>query len=779
MKLDIARLILQNRVKVIATILLVTLFMAYKSKEVKLQYEFKAMLPETDTTYLHYFEFKKLFGEETDMMIIGIKDSNLFELHKFRNLQQTLEKIKSINGVHHIVSIVNTIELIKDTSNIKFETLRIFPDTISTQAELDSAVKKLDNLPLYKKILYNKEKHVYLIAVTLHKEIMQSPEREPMLTQLTDYCDEFAAQNNVEVHYSGLPYTRTMMGLLVKHEMIDTSIFAAIITIVILLLLFRSVRAVVISFTIVIIAIIWSMGLHAIFDYRISVLSSTIPTLLIIIGVSNSIYLISRYHNEFLKHGDKTRALSYIISKVGLAAFLNNLTASVGFAAFMITSNSMMIEFGAITSINIIALFVLSFTLVPIFFSFLADPKPKHTQHLARPILKLVINFITNAVANHRTIVFITATIILVLSINGMRYLHSTGYMLDDIPKDNHLSVDLRFFEENINGVMPFEITIHTHTKKGATRLHNLKKVEELEARLAKYPELTTFLSIADGYKFIHQAFYNNDSSFFTLPDQQELAFMAKYLEKEADKASLLNNMIDSSGQIIRMTGRVKDLGTKSMTLLTHNVKAEADSVFNPEKYDTKITGSSILFTKGTTYLISNLYESIVVAIIMITFFMALLFRSIRMILITIVPNLLSIIITAGVMGYFNIPIKISTALVFSITFGIAVDSAIHILARYRQELHTSNNNLEHSILKALNETAPGIIYTAIILFFGFSVFLLSDFGGTQALGLLIMITLLLAAFANLLILPSIIMALRKYLVKVDFQATEDDIDFE
>ncbi len=254
---------------------------------------------------------------------------------------------------------------------------------------------------------------------------------------------------------------------------------------------------------------------------------------------------------------------------------------------------------------------------------------------------------------------------------------------------------------------------------------------------------------------------------------------MAKYLEKEADKASLLNNMIDSSGQIIRMTGRVKDLGTKSMTLLTHNVKAEADSVFNPEKYDTKITGSSILFTKGTTYLISNLYESIVVAIIMITFFMALLFRSIRMILITIVPNLLSIIITAGVMGYFNIPIKISTALVFSITFGIAVDSAIHILARYRQELHTSNNNLEHSILKALNETAPGIIYTAIILFFGFSVFLLSDFGGTQALGLLIMITLLLAAFANLLILPSIIMALRKYLVKVDFQATEDDIDFE
>lgn len=775
----VAKVILEHRLKVVALVIIATLYMGYRAQEVKLQYEFKAMLPETDTTYLNYFEFRKMFGEETDVMIIGIKDSNLFEINKFKDLQATLKQLKSIDGVQHVVSVENAIELTKDTVNTKFLSTRIFPQNIETQEQLDSCVSKLHNLPLYAKILYEKEKHVYLIAVSLKKELMQSAEREPMFKNMTELTDSFAARNHLEIHYSGLPYTRTMMGILVKEEMISTSIYAALVTIFLLLFLFRSFRVVLISISVVTLASIWAMGTSAIFDYRLSVLSSMIPSLLIVIGVPNSIYLINRYHSEFLLHGNKIKALQRVITKVGQATFLTNLTTALGFATFIITSNSLLVEFGIVASINIIVLFFLSLTLLPIFFSYLSAPETKHTKHLENPFLKYVVRILEVVVSKYRIYVFLTTLLLIVLSINGMRYLHSTGYLLDDIPEDNKLNKDLHFFEDNINGVMPFEITIHTNTQKGATRLNNLAKIERLEDSLAKYPELTKFLSIADGYKFVRQSFYNGYPEFYTLPDQQELGFLSEYLSGETDKANMLNNMIDSSGQVIRVSGRVKDLGTLSMNELIRKVEADADSIFNPKKYDVKITGSSILFTQGTTYLIHNLYSSIGLAIFLIAFFMALIFRSVRMIFITLLPNLLPLLITAGIMGYFNIPVKISTVLVFSITFGIAVDSAIHFLAKYRQELHATNNNIEYSVFKALRETAPSIMYTALILFFGFSVFLLSDFGGTQALGLLIMITLFIAAFSNLFILPSVILELRKRLITKSFQATDDEMDIE
>jgi len=183
---------------------------------------------------------------------------------------------------------------------------------------------------------------------------------------------------------------------------------------------------------------------------------------------------------------------------------------------------------------------------------------------------------------------------------------------------------------------------------------------------------------------------------------------------------------------------------------------------FPAERYNVFMTGKALLFLKGTKYLVKNLLLSLALAIGLISLFMAYLFRSYKMVIISLVPNLLPLVITAGVMGFLGVPIKPSTILVFSIAFGISVDDTIHFLAKYRQELATHRWHIKRSVYAALRETGVSMFYTSIVLFFGFSVFIISDFGGTKALGGLVSATLLFAMLSNLILLPSLLLSLER-----------------
>jgi predicted RND superfamily exporter protein len=195
---------------------------------------------------------------------------------------------------------------------------------------------------------------------------------------------------------------------------------------------------------------------------------------------------------------------------------------------------------------------------------------------------------------------------------------------------------------------------------------------------------------------------------------------------------------------------------------IEEDIQAQITKLFPADRYKLTITGKAYLFQKGTTYLVNNLVLSLSLAIVLISLFMAYMFRSFRMIIISLIPNLLPLLITAGLMGYMGIPIKPSTILVFSIAFGISVDDTIHFLAKYRQELIANRWRIKKSVFAALRETGVSMFYTSIVLFFGFSVFITSNFGGTVALGALISATLLLAMMANLLLLPCLLLSLER-----------------
>jgi len=529
-----------------------------------------------------------------------------------------------------------------------------------------------------------------------------------------------------------------------------------------------------------------SSAFWAILDFRLSMLMGLIPPLIIVIGIPNCVFLLNKYHQEYISHGNKTKALVRVISKIGNAIFLTNLTTALGFATFIFTSSEKLKQFGVIASINILGVFVLALLLIPIIFSYASVPKSRHIDHLKRRWLKVVVNSMVNIVENHRTAVYITTIVLMIIGTYGVSLLKTTGNIVDDLPNGDQVIVDLRFFEKNFNGIMPFEILIDTGGKGKAKSPKVLKKIEKLQEVLAEYPQLSKSVSIVDAVKYARQSFFNGLESRYKLIKGNEWTIMEPYLRQKSDKPGIADVFMNEDQSIARINAQVADIGTIEMEALFNELKPRIDKIFDPEKYNVISTGTSVVFLKGTTYLVKNLFISLAIAIVLISLIMFLLFKSTRIVLISLIPNLIPLFLTAAIMGYFNVNIKPSTILVFSVVFGISVDDTIHFLAKFRQELKAQDWYIRGSVINAVKETGVSMVYSSIILFFGFGVFIASHFGGTRAIGILSSVTLLIAMMSNLILLPTFLMALEKWINKKSFKEPlfrildeEEDIELD
>jgi len=597
------------------------------------------------------------------------------------------------------------------------------------------------------------------MGLTIDKAKIDSKNRFKLIGEITNICEKFHNKHNIKVHYSGLPYIRTITSQKIKNELYLFTFLALLIASIILFIYFRSLKAVIIPIFIVAICVVWAIGIMVLLGFKITLLSGLIPPLLIIIGIENCIFLINKYHFEFKAHQNKIKALSRIIQKVGFATLLTNLTTAVGFGAFIFSKNQLMYEFGLIASINIILLYIFSLFLIPIFFSYLPPPQSRHIKHLNNLKIKWLVDKILFIVQNKRGIVFLVSFMLFLISIIGTTRLTTTGNIVDDIPIRDPLYKDLLFFEKNFKGVMPFEISIDTKKKRGVMRLSTLKKINQLQDSLKKYPQLSSPLSIVEVVKFARQAFYNGDSSMYDLPSNNELMFMSDYIPKiDNKKKTILNSFVDTNMQVARISVQIANIGTKEIKNIKNDIKPKIDSLFDNADYKVTVTGTSIVFLKGTEYLTENLLQSLIIAIILISILMALLFTSWRMVIVALIPNILPLLCTAGMMGYMNIAIKPSTIIIFSIALGISVDNSILFLSRYRQQLRDTKWEIRKSILNALKETGYSMMYSSSVLFLGFAIFIFSSFGGTQSLGYLISFTLFIALCSNLLLLPSILL---------------------
>lgn len=760
----VGRIILRNRILILFLLLAVTVFLAFQWKNMQFSTSEANLLPDDHPLNIAYEDFLEKFGEEGNTIAFAIKDSLLYEVENFNRWNRLSKQLAAFPEVDYVVSVDNLKELIRDKEEQQFILRPLIEQNPVNNIEVDSLTQYMfNNLPFYDNLLYNKETGTIRTLVYMDKDIVNTPVRKDfILKDLHRLITDFEKETKMDVRVSGMPYIRTMN---TQHIVDEIGIFIAaalIVTSLIFFFFFRSIRATLISMCVVLIGVMWAFGILGLLKYEITVLTALIPPLIIVIGIPNCIFLINKYQQEVKKHGNQALSLKRVISKIGNATLMTNVTTACGFATFIITDSKLLTEFGIVASINILCIFMLSILIIPIVYSFMYPPKTKHLRHLNKKWIDTFVNWMVYIVREKRITIYSISLLALIISIIGIYKIKISGNLIEDMPKNMEFYKDIQFFDAEFNGIMPIEIVIDTERKKGVLKPVTLKKMNELGEMIEETPELSKPISVVNLVKYSKQAFYSGIPKYYQLPTSQEYNFIMDVARKSQGNEGLVENFVDSTGQVARITTFIKDVPTERMEEIEKSMLDKIKKVFPADRFNVYVTGKALLFLKGTKYLVKNLVLSLSLAILLIALFMAYLFRSFRMIVISLIPNLLPLAITAGVMGFVGVPIKPSTILVFSIAFGISVDDTIHFLAKYRQELTANHWRIQKSVYAALRETGVSMFYTSIVLFFGFSVFTISSFGGTVALGALVSATLLFAMLANLILLPSLLLSLER-----------------
>ena len=755
----IAEIILKCRLGLIIIIGAITAFMGYHLQFIEISYDLASVVPEDDTEMINLQAFKELFGEDGNIMAIGVQDSSLFELKNFNRFLTLADELKDLNGVTAVLGIPTLQKLEADRVEKKFNIVPLFGDILKKQMSLDSLLKEALTLKFYSGQLINERTGATLLLVTLDKEVFNSKNRNDLIFDLVSAGQRFEEVSGIKIHFAGLPYVRYSNMITIKSELTRFLIYSIIITGIVLFMFFRSLKAVLFPLIVILTMVIWTLGCVSLFGFKITALTGLLPSIIVVIGIPNSVYMLNKYHHEYARHGDQIRALTSIIRKIGIVTLITNFTTAVGFFVLIMTDIKILAEFGIVAGLNIMATFLVSIILIPSLFSYLKPPSNRNLKHLDFKFIAELLSYLDFLVHKKQIFIFLTTLIIIGMSVIGVSKINSVSFMVDDLAKDSPLIQDLNFFEAQFSGIMPLEIIVDTGTKKGVQNLKNLKKINEFEAFLDDIPYISQPVSLVSFIKAARQAFYNQNPKFYALPNKRDLGFIFKYLSSNPDQDDFSHNFMDDNKQKMRISLKVADIGSNKMdSLISCIIRPKIESLFSDTKMNLAVTGTTITFIKGNKFLIDNLISSMIVAFLVIAIIMGLLFRNLKMIIISLIPNVIPLLITGAIMGYFGIPLKPSTALVFSIAFGISVDDSIHFLAKYRQELFSNKFNVDLAISKSLKETGASMVYTSIILFCGFVIFSVSGFGGTVALGKLTSITLLFAMITNLTVLPALLL---------------------
>jgi uncharacterized protein len=770
---QVAQFVYRTRFILLALLLAVTAFFGWQAKNVKLSYEFSNAIPTDNPKYKVYKEFRKKFGEDGNLLVAGIQTDKLFTPAVFNAYIQLHRQLKSINGVEEVLSIPSTANLKVDELSTRLQSERVFPDSIASQQELDSCRRIFESLLFYKYILYNPDTRAYLAGVRINGDSLNSKSRESVVGQVVKAIDVFENKSGITVHRSGLPLIRSVLATRIQNEMKFFLLGSVLLAAVILFLFFRSFHAMMLSLTVVAVGVVWSLGTIHLMGYKITLLTALIPPLIVVIGVPNCIYFLNKYHSAWLEKQDKKQALITMISKMGVVTLFCNITAAIGFAVFAITKSQILREFGLVAGTNIMALFFISLIIIPAALSVLKAPNKRQLRYLDSKVITASLMRMERWVVNHPKFTFTGTALLVLLAGIGLFKLKSGGFIVDDIPHDDKIYTDLKFFEKNFRGVMPLEVVIDTKKKKGIRLVFNqLDRIDSLELALQQYPYMNKPLSFVDGLKFAKQAMSGGDSSSYFVPNMADMSILSPYLrtkknageevDSTAPKTNTLNKIassfIDSTEQEFRISMSMADVGSLALPGLLDSVNHTITQYIDTSKFRVQLTGTSVTYLEGSHYIIKGLKESIFWAFLFIALSMLLLFRSVRILICSLIPNVVPLIITAGVMGWMGVPLKPSTVLVFSVTLGIAIDITIRFLVNYRQELANHGGDAMETVRQTIRQTGLSIIYTSLVLLAGFIIFMFSGFGGTRALGGLTTLTLFVATITNLVLLPVLLL---------------------
>lgn len=763
----ISRLIIRNRLLLVLLTIGFTAFFAWEARKLEINYEYAYVVPKDDPDMVLYKQFKSQFGEDGNILVVGFSDLKLYKIENFAKLQRLASVIQQIQGVNEVISIPTLKKLAKDTLNGQFYLKSIFKEEVQFQKSLDSLLSEAFAVNFYKGLIFNDSTKATLLAISLDKVVMNSPRRKELVESILQKVTDFSESTHIEHHLAGLPYLRYIMISSFKEEFNFLVVMSILVTCIILLVFFRSFHSVLFALLVIGITIVWTMGLTALLGFKISLLTGTLPALIVIISIPTCIYMFNKYHQEYRRHRNKMKAISRIVEKVGFITFLTNANTAVGFLVLYITDITVIKEFGLVAGIMSLATFLITLVVIPSLFVFLPTPSERQMMHLDKKTYNRILDLLSIIILRHRKWVYVLSIAVVGFSVYGLLHIKAIGFMADDMPERSNVKKDMAFFEKHFKGVMPLEILIDMGKKKAIYKAQNLALIDEFDAKLRQIPELSPSVSILSIVKSATQAFYNDRPEDYRVPSSSERNFILRYFTRKNNELSIIRSFVDSNAQVVRLSLKVADVGTERMRILLDNtLQRIIRESFEGSDFKIQVTGTSPIFLKGNLYLLNDLTESMIYAFILISVMMAFIFTDLRMIVISLIPNILPLLMTAGVMGLFDIRMKISTAVIFSISFGITIDSTIHYLSKFKQELAHIHLSITEAVIKSLKESGISMLYTGLVLICGFCIFMFSDYGGTQALGVLTVLTLFFSMLTNMILLPCLLITFVKSKVK-------------
>jgi uncharacterized protein len=727
---------------------LITAFMAFQVSKIGFDYDFERFFPEGDPETEFFFQHRQKYSTENDFVLFSLEnDKGIFDevfLKEARRFQDSLETLPHVKSVQSLLDLSDPIK--EPLFGAFFERPYLRWEEPEFYA-IDSAR------------IFNSPDLVNTFITADGRALAMILDHAPYLSKVK--CDELAnSVNRVVPHFhfdalykSGRSIGQGYFVARMQKELLLFVSASVLLIVLFLLIAFRSAWGVVVPLIVVFMSIIWLLGVMRITGKEIDLLLTILPTILFVVGMSDVVHILSKYFDELRKGKEKMAAIKVSVKEVGLATFLTSITTAVGFLTLMSSSIIPIREFGIYSAVGVLIAYILAFTLLPATMTLTPAPKLRigaSGKDFWSDRLHLFYLWI---IKNRRGIGW--ASVLLgVVCIIGISLIQVNNFLLEDLRKDNPFRIEFDYFEKEYAGVRPFELSVDLKDSSSSIfEPEVLRKLDKLDGFLHEEYGAGFIISPLNFVKSLNKASHNGNPEYYVLPESnREIRKLTKDLER-GKRMSALSSFMTPELNECRFAGKIGDWGKQEIEKKNLALAAFWDQEMGHETMSFHLTGTATLIDLNNEYLSTTMIYGLLIAFLIVALIVGVMYKDWKMIIIALIPNLLPLMMIAALMGYTGINLKVSTSIIFTIAFGIAVDDTIHFVGRLRLEL-SKGRSRQYALKRSFIGTGKAIIITSLILIAGFLTLIMSTFKGTFYTGALLSLTLLFAVIVDLLLLP-------------------------
>lgn len=753
-------------IAILLVILGLTAFFGYQTSKIGFDYNFETFFPKNDKDTDFFLEHRKRFGTDNDFVLIGLKNNKgIFNYPFLEKVQKLTDTLKHIPDVKAVISPTEIAELTRDP-------LMGVPSELPYLRWKQDSLYAIDSTRIYRTpellgSLFSVDGKSLCIIIN-HTERIGDNECTMLTNNIYNLGPLFQFD---EFHVAGRCIGQTYYTGQMKGELILLLLAGFVAMVILMIIIYRSAIAVILPLLVVGLVVLWDMGFMNLTGKKIDVLANAIPTILVVTGLSVAVHIITKYIDHLREGWTKIDSLKDTVTHVGLANFFTTLTTVVGFASLATTGIKPIDDFGLYTAFGVALSFIIAYTVIPALLFLL--PVPQKTGYVGFPKLTWNNALITifSFVTGKKYWVLGGVALLVVGMIYGITRIRENTYIMDDLSKKSQLKKDFMFFGEEFQGTRPFEMSLTVKdTSKTVFDRDVLIEIEKMEVFLKNNYGLGYIFSPVSLVKATNRSYAGGDPSGYILPESDSrLRKIVKEL-KAFHSNEMIKSLISEDFRTARIRSIFQDVGSYKANKMNLAFHESMNSNVSKDLFEYKLTGTAELIDKNNRNLAWNIASGILIAFVVVGIILAILFKSFSIVMIGIITNVIPLILLGGIMGYFDINLKLSTAILFSIAFGIAVDDTIHFLSKFRHEILKEKTVL-YALKRTYLTTGKAMIITSILLCTGFGVLGISSFVGTKIIGSLTALTLFFAMIFNLTILPILILLFYRRKIKTEMKS--------